>query len=185
MLKQANITPVFKKSSRNQKEKYRPASILPIIFKIFEKVLSKQLYIYFENILSKFQCGFRKGFSTQRCLLAAEKDHSFGALLTDLSKAFDCLSHDLLIAKLHSYGISLALLKLITDYLTNRKQRTKVETSYSSWEDIKHGAQGSIGSLLFNIFVCDMFLMLEHTYFASYADNNTPYTENENAKEVI
>ena len=86
---------------------------------------------------------------------------------------------------MHSYGISLALLKLITDYLTNRKQRTKVETSYSSWEDIKHGAQGSIGSLLFNIFVCDMFLMLEHTYFASYADNNTPYTENENAKEVI
>ena len=64
--KQANITPVFKKGSRNQKENYRPVSILPIISKIFEKILSKQLYIYFENILSKFQCGFRKGFSTQQ-----------------------------------------------------------------------------------------------------------------------
>ena len=130
-LKQANITPVFKKGSRNQKENYRPVSILPIISKIFEKILSKQLYIYFENILSKFQCGFRKGFSTQHCLLlmiekwkeAVDKDQSFGALLTDLSKAFDCLSHDLLIAKLHSYGISLAPLKLLTDYLTKRKQR--------------------------------------------------------------
>ena len=118
---------------------------------------------------------------------AADKDQFFRVSLTDLSKAFECLSHDLLIAKLHSYGISLASLKLPTDYLTNRKQRTKVETSYSSWEDIKHGVpQGSIlGPLLFNIFVCDMFLMLEHTYFASYADDNTPYTVNENAEEVI
>ena len=118
---------------------------------------------------------------------AVDKDQSFGVSLTDLSKAFECLSHDLLIAKLHSYGISLASLKLPTDYLTNRKQRTKVETSYSSWEDIEYGVpQGSIlGPLLFNIFVCDMFLMLEHTYFASYADENTPYTVNENTKEVI
>ena len=130
MLKQVNITPVFKKGSRNEKKNYRPASILPILYKIFEKILSKQFYIYFENILSKFQCGFRKGFSTRYYLLltikkwkkAADKDQSFGALLTDLSKAFDCLSHDLLIAKLHSYGISLASLKLLTDYLTNRKQ---------------------------------------------------------------
>ena len=102
--------------------------------------MSKQLYIYFENIPLKFQCGFRKGFCTQHCLLlmsekwkeAVDKDQSFGALLTDLSKAFYCLSHNLLIVKLHSYGISLASLKLATDYLTNKKQRTKVETSDSS-----------------------------------------------------
>ena len=90
--------PVFKKGSRNQKENYRPVSILPIISRIFENILSKQLYIYFENILSEFQCGFRKGFNTQHCLLlmiekwkeAVDKDQSFGALLTDLSKAFEC-----------------------------------------------------------------------------------------------
>ena len=68
-LKQANITPVFKKGSRNQKENYRPVSILPIISKIFEMALSKQLYIYFENMLSKFQCGFRKIFSTRYLVL--------------------------------------------------------------------------------------------------------------------
>ena len=68
-LKPANIMPVFKKGSKNQKENYKPVSILPIISIIFQKVLSKQLYIYFENILSKFQCSFRMGFSTQHCLL--------------------------------------------------------------------------------------------------------------------
>ena len=118
-MKQAKITPVFKKGSRNQKENYRPASILSIIFKIFEKIVGKHLYIYFENILSKLRCGFRKGFSTQHCSLvmtekwkeAVGKDRPLGALLADLSKAFDCLSHDLLIAKLHSCRISLAPLK--------------------------------------------------------------------------
>ena len=81
--------------------------------------MNKQLSIYFEEILSKFQCGFRKGFSTQHCLLlmlekwkqAVDNNKVFGALLTDLSKAFDCISHDLLIAKLNAYGLSLSALK--------------------------------------------------------------------------
>ena len=83
---------------------------------------------------------FLEGFSTHHCLLlmvekwkeAVHKDKNFGALLADLLRAFDCLSYDLVIAKLHSYGISLASLKLLTDYLTNKKQRTKAETSCSS-----------------------------------------------------
>ena len=61
---------------------------------------------------------------------ATDINYAFGALLTDLSKAFDCLSHDLLIAKLHAYDLDLALLKILQDkyyYLTNRKQRTKVD----------------------------------------------------------
>ena len=63
----------------------------------------------------------------------------------DLSKAFNCLSHDLLIAKLHAYGLDLASLKILQDYLTNRKQRTKVDSFYSSWEKILSGVpQGSI-----------------------------------------
>ena len=72
-LKKANIKTVFKKGRRNQKENYRPVNILPTVSKMFEKILSKQMHIYFENILSKFQCGFRKGFSTQHCLLLIEK----------------------------------------------------------------------------------------------------------------
>ena len=107
--KLANITPVFKNESRNHKNNYRPVGILPIISKVFEKIINKQLSIYFEEILSKFQCGFRKGFSTQHLLLILEKwkpaidnNKDFRALLTDLSKAFDCISHDLLIAKLNA-----------------------------------------------------------------------------------
>ena len=64
-----DITPVFKKGNRNQKDNYRPISILPIISKIFEKLICRQLSNHFDNIFSKFQCGFRKGFSAQHCLL--------------------------------------------------------------------------------------------------------------------
>ena len=150
---------------------------------------------FFDHIFSIYQCGFRKGFSAQHCLLAMlekwkssnDKGKAFGALLTDLSKAFNCLSHELLIAKLDAYGFSPSALKLIHSYLSERKQRTKLNASYSSWHDILSGVpQGSIlGPLLFNIFLCDLFLMVENTDFASYADDNTPYTTGENINEVI
>ena len=83
----------------------------------------------------------------------------FEALLTDLSKAFDCIPHDLIIAKLEAYGFQLDVLKVIHDYLSNRKQRVKVNVAYSSWKDIVYGLPlGSIlGPLLFNIHLCDPF----------------------------
>ena len=118
---------------------------------------------------------------------AVDKGKSFGALLTDLSKAFDCLPHELLLAKLHAYGFSIAALRLIHSYLTNRKQRTKVNLSYSPWEEILFGVpQGSIlGPLLFNIFLCDLFFIMNETDFASYADDNTPYRTANTIDEVI
>ena len=87
----------------------------------------------------------------------------FGALLTDLSKAFDCLNHDFLIAKLNAYGFSLPALRLIHDYLSNRKQRTRINNSYSTWMEIVFGVpQGSIlGPLLFNIFLADLFFIVK------------------------
>ena len=105
---------------------------------------------FFDDIFSKYQYGFRKGFSTQQCLLALlekwkrsiDRNKVFGALLTDLSKAFDCLYHDLLIAKLSAYGFSLPALILIHDYLLNRKQRTcnkhaiRISNSCSTWMEI-------------------------------------------------
>ena len=100
-----------------------------------------------DPLLSKYQCGFRKGFSAQNCLLtmlekwksSLDRGKSFGLLLTDLSKASDCLSHELLIAKSNTYGFSLPALKLMQSYLSKRKQRTKINQSYSSWEEILFG----------------------------------------------
>ena len=155
-----------KKGDINLKDNYIPVSILSNISKIFERCMFQQISKFMEPLLSKYQCGFRKGYNTQYCLLAmlekwkssVDKGSSFGALLTDLSKAFDCLSHKLLIAKLHAYGFSLNALRLVHSYLTNRKQSTKINTKYSSREEILFGVpQGSIlGPLLFNIFLCDL-----------------------------
>ena len=106
-----------------------------------------------------------------------DKGKTFGALLTDLSKAFDCLPHDLIIAKLNAYGFSLSTSKLINNYLSHRKQRTKINSPYSSWEEILFGVPQSsiLGPLLFNIFACDIFSVLSDVEFASYTDDNTPY----------
>ena len=107
----------------------------------------------------------------KKCL---DKGKTFGALLTVLSKVSDCPPHDLIIAKLNAYGFSLSASKLI--HIFHRKQRTRVNSSYSFWEEILLGVpQGSIlGLLLFNIFVCDLFSVLSDVEFASYADDDTP-----------
>ena len=110
----------------------------------------------------------------------------FGALLTDLSKAFDCMTHDLLIAKLHALNFDMNALNLIFDYLTERKQRVKINSSFSSYLDIFQGVpKGSIlGPLLFNLFLCDLFLFVEEADM-SYADDNTLYVCSENIDVTI
>ena len=117
-----------------------------------------------DQILSKYQCGFRNGFNAWHCLLtmlekckkAVDTKKGFRAVLPDLSKAFDCSPHDLIIAKLNA---------LIQNYLANRKLRTKINDSYSPWSDILFGVpQGSIlGPFLFNIFLSDLFLIVKGT----------------------
>ena len=107
-----NITPVFKKGDRDLKDNCPPVSILSVISKnYFEKILRKQITIFIDPLLSEFQCGFRKGYGAQDCPLAVldhwkpavYKGKVFGAVLSDLSKAFYCLSHELITAKLNSY----------------------------------------------------------------------------------
>ena len=118
---------------------------------------------------------------------AVDNNKVFGALLINLSKAFDCISQDLLIAKLNAYGFSLSALKLVHNYLQNRKQKTKIRSSYSIWEEIVSGvSQGSIlGPLLFNIFLCGLLLSIEKNYFTNYADDTTPYLIGNNPDEVV
>ena len=142
-------------------------SILPVISKIYERLMYDQMYKYFDQIFSKFQCGFRKGFSTQNCLLymienwkeSLDQGGHYGALLTDLSKAFDCIMHDLLIAKLQAYGFDDDSLNFICNYFVDREQRIKINSSFSTWSKIENGVpQGSIlGPLLFSINILDMF----------------------------
>ena len=134
-------------------------------------------------------------YSPQHCLLliidewkkVVNNNKVFGALLTDISKGFDCISHDLLIAKLNAYGLSFPTLKVIRDYLQNRKQRTRIGLSCGTWEDITSSGvlQGSIlGPLLFN-FLYDLFYEYENNFFADYVDDTSPYTVGDNTTEVL
>ena len=95
------------------------------------------------------------------------KGKSFGALMTDLSKAFEGPSHELINTKLHAYGFDRQALELMNSYLSERKHRTKLSGHYSSWKEIlSRVSQGSIlGPLLFNIFLCDLFVHLRHRFY--------------------
>ena len=115
--------------------------VFSLFFQRYQKGYLADNLEFFDNILSKFQFGFRKGYGTQNCLLqmleiwkeATDNNKAFGGILTNLSKAFDCLSHHLLIAKLHAYDIDIDSLNILQNYLSNRKQRTKMDSFCSSW----------------------------------------------------
>ena len=141
---------------------------------------------FFDNIVSKYQCDFRKGYSAQHCLLVmkekwkkvVDNGGAFGALLTDLFKAFDCIPHDLIIAKLEAYDFQIDALRLVYDYLSNRKQQVKLNETFICWRDIEYDVpQGSIlGPLLFSIHLFDLFYFLGDLDIASYVDDTTLYT---------
>ena len=153
-MKHADVTPLHKKCNKSLKENYRPVSILPILSKVVERSIFKQISSFYYDIFSKYQYGFREGFSTQQCLLALlekwmrsiDTGKVIGALLTDLSKAFDCLNHVFLIAKSNACGFSFPALSLIHDFLSNRKQRTGINNSYSTWMEIVFGGTSRINT---------------------------------------
>ena len=179
----ADVIPIHKKDETTLLKNYRPVSLIPVVSKLFERDMYNQLLTYIDKLMPPCLFGYRKGHSTEQCLTvmleiwekALDGKGTAGAILTDLSKAFDCLNHNLLLAKLDAYGFDKTTLKFIQNYLKNRKQRTKVNSSFSQWLELKYGVpQGSIfGPLLFNIFINDMFFSIKDANIANYADDNT------------
>ena len=132
-LKNANATPAHKKDDPIDKTNFRPVSVLPLLSKVFQRVIYNLLGKYMDTFLNKLLCGFRKAHSTQHALFKflrrwqKELDNSglVGTILMDLSKVYECLTHDLIIAKFETYGLNNSSLNLLLDYLTSRKQRVK------------------------------------------------------------
>jgi hypothetical protein len=194
-LKLADIIPIHKKDCKSKKENYRPISILPTLSKVFEKVLLNQLAEFSQEILFPYLCGVRKGYSTQHALFnllqnwqkCLDKSGVVGTVLMDLSKAYDCISPSLLIAKLAAYGLDTDSLRLLYNYLTQRKHRVRIGSRLSDWLELTLGLpQGSIlGPILFNFFINDLISTIQETYVCNFADDTTLYACESNLSDVI
>ena len=184
MLKCADVSPIYKKGNTMDVGNYRPVSILPIMSKVFEKVIINQISPYFDSIFHPCVSGFRKGYSCETVLVnmvesikcSLDKGNIVCCILMDLSRAFDCIPHKLLISKFKAYGVSVSACDVITSYLKDRRQRVKIGTQRSEWMHAHKGsAQGSLfGPFSYNVFTNDMFNLLDDDVeIYNYADDNT------------
>ena len=183
LLKLANVCPIYKKKCKKKCENYRPISLLSNLSKLFERAMHTRLYEFFEksNLFYDLQFGFRKKNSTIHALLDIvenirenldKKTFSCGVFI-DLEKAFDTVNHNILLEKLQFYGIHGNNFLWFTSYLSNRKQRVKLDGKTSPYLDISCGVpQGSIlGPLLFLIYINDMKNAVKHSIVHHFADD--------------
>ena len=190
--KLAKVVPVYKKGERHLASNFRPISLLNVFNKILEKIVHRRLYSFLDknNILYKYQFGFRKNYSTSLALLEVvdscyknlDKGNKVLGIYFDLQKAFDTVDHDILLAKLHFYGIRGTLLAWFKNYLKNRKQYTVVNNVSSSIENVTRGVpQGSVlGPLLFLIYINDMNKAVSSSDLKLFADDTNLFLFNRN-----
>ena len=133
--------------------------------------------------LSKFISAQRKSYSSDHVLIrlienwkeSLDEKKIVGAVLKDLSKAFDSILHDILIAKIYAYGFSINAVTFFYSYLNRRNQNVRINNMHSVFQVLLSGVpQGSIiGPLIFNIFINDLYLWITKTNLLNFADDNT------------
>jgi exonuclease III/thymidine kinase len=197
-LKIARIIPIYKKGDKDDPGNYRPVSILPVFSKIFESVVSEQLteYVAQNNILHPQQFGFQKGKNTSdsiaslvKTILEAmdQKNDTYG-VFCDLSKAFDCVNHEILIQKLRHYGIADKEILFFKSYLENRQQITEMDSIRSQASAIKRGVpQGSIlGPLLFLLYINDLPKIVPNDQtIVMFADDTSLLIRDDNSMGIL
>ena len=182
--KVATVVPIDKKTDDKYViSNYRPVSLLNGFSKIDEIHLKNHLVSSMNQHISNLVSAYRKNYSSQHVLIrlleewrkCLDNNYVVGGVLMDLSKAFDCVPHDLLIAKLEAYGIKESLLAYLHSYLSNRKQCIPINNVASDFETIISAVpQDSIvGPILFNCFFNDFFYFIEKASFHNFADDNT------------
>ena len=145
----SHITPIYKGGSPDDPSNFRPISIVPILAKVLEKIVSDQLSIYLEDnhLLHPHQGAYRAGKSTQDILLVAvdsivhllDKGEAVCVAFLDLRKAFDSLDHHILLQRLYDLNVSPAVLQWFKNYLNGRLHRVKRLGQYSDWQSMKGG----------------------------------------------
>ena len=194
--KAAKIIPIHKSGSYSNLDNYRPISILPVLSKVIEKVIHRQLLTFLEEskLLSKFQFGFRPKLSTELATTlllddirrSVDEGKLVGVVFVDLTKAFDTISHSKLLDKLPRYGIGGNELEWFKDDLFNRSAVVSYDGRLSKSKEILTGVpQGStIGPLLFIIFFNDITDVLENSKIIKYADDTVLYVDDKEVNTI-